>query len=227
MAGGTSPLSVRQINTLRVIETIYRHPATSRAEITRRTGLARQTVSTVIEGLVRTGLVEERTAPDGERPRNTGRPPVLLSLVAGAAYAVGLDFGHQHIRVAPLGKPAFARKFREERTVLALAWLRQSRQTANTLMRIHAQSARTRSDLKASGELRLALEFLAFQLVVALLYGAVSLRGPFHVAALVRYSLSISGRLRQAAGDFTGAAGSLAPQSPGAAAGSASRTASR
>jgi len=100
MTRGPSPLSVRQLNKLRVIETIYRHPATSRAEITRRTGLARQTVSTAIEELVRTGLVDEHIAPDDDRPRNTGRPPILLSLVPGAAYAVGLDFGHQHIRVA-------------------------------------------------------------------------------------------------------------------------------
>jgi predicted NBD/HSP70 family sugar kinase/DNA-binding transcriptional ArsR family regulator len=100
MTSGPSPLSVRQLNRLRVIEAIYRHPATSRADITRRTGLARQTVSTIIEELERAGLVEERCVPGDAAARNTGRPPVLLSLVPGAAFAVGLDFGHQHIRVA-------------------------------------------------------------------------------------------------------------------------------
>lgn len=100
MTSRPGPLSVRQLSRLRVIETIYRHPATSRAEITRRTGVARQTVSTVIEELVLAGLVEEHRALDDDRPRNTGRPPILLSLVPAAAYAVGLDFGHQHIRVA-------------------------------------------------------------------------------------------------------------------------------
>jgi predicted NBD/HSP70 family sugar kinase len=99
MTSGPGPLSVRQLNRLRVIETIYRHPATSRAEIMRRTGLARQTVSTVVEELARAGVVEESAAED-ERRRNMGRPPILLSLVPGAAFAVGLDFGHQHIRVA-------------------------------------------------------------------------------------------------------------------------------
>lgn len=102
MTSGPGPLSVRQLNRLRVIEAIYRHPATSRAEITRRTGLARQTVSTILEELERAGLVQERSVPrPGDAPaRNTGRPPILLSLVPGAAFAVGLDFGHQHIRVA-------------------------------------------------------------------------------------------------------------------------------
>lgn len=99
MTRGPRPLSVRQLNRLRVIETLYRHPATSRAEIMRHTGLARQTVSTVVEELVGAGLVDERAADD-DRRRSTGRPPTLLSLVPGAGFAVGLDFGHQHIRVA-------------------------------------------------------------------------------------------------------------------------------
>src|SRR5437763_11757957 len=94
-----SPLSVRQLNRLRVIETIYHHPASSRAEITRHTGLARQTVSTAIDELLSARIVEEH-APEDARPRNTGRPPTLLSLAPNAAFAVGLDFGHQHIRVA-------------------------------------------------------------------------------------------------------------------------------
>lgn len=100
MSSAPAPLSVRQLNRLRVLETIYRYPATSRAEIVRHTGLARQTVSTVIEELGLAGLVHEHAASEDTRPRGTGRPPVLLSLVPGAAFAAGLDFGHQHIRVA-------------------------------------------------------------------------------------------------------------------------------
>lgn len=100
MTSGNPPLSVRQLNRLRVIEAIYRNPAVSRAEITRRTGLARQTVSTIIEELQRAGVVDEG-CPTGDAPtRSTGRPPILLSLVPGAGFAVGIDFGHQHIRVA-------------------------------------------------------------------------------------------------------------------------------
>jgi predicted NBD/HSP70 family sugar kinase len=100
MTSGPSPLSVRQLNTLRVIEAIYRQPATSRAEISRQTGLARQTVSTITDELLQAGSAEEHDGSGDARPRNTGRPPMLLSLVADAAFAVGLDFGHQHIRVA-------------------------------------------------------------------------------------------------------------------------------
>src|SRR5580765_3140513 len=87
------------MNRLRVIETLYREPATSRFDLARRTGLSRATVSSLVDELRRAGVVEEHEATS-ERPRSTGRPPILLSIVPGAAYAVGLDFGHEHIRVA-------------------------------------------------------------------------------------------------------------------------------
>ena len=93
-------LSLRQMNRLRVIEMLYRHPGSSRTDLARWTGLSRATVSTLVQELGHAGVVEEHDAPDAAGPRPTGRPPVALSLVPGAAFAVGLDFGHQHIRVA-------------------------------------------------------------------------------------------------------------------------------
>ena len=35
-----------------------------------------------------------------DRRRTIGRPPLQVSLSATAAYAVGLDFGHSHVRSA-------------------------------------------------------------------------------------------------------------------------------
>jgi len=102
MDGGRLPnrtLGLRQMNRLRVLETLYRSPGTSRFDLARQTGLSRATVSSLVDELRRAGVVEEHEATS-ERPRSTGRPPILLSIVPGAAYAVGLDFGHQHIRVA-------------------------------------------------------------------------------------------------------------------------------
>ncbi len=95
-------LGPRQMNRLRIIEALYRRPSSSRADLARETMLSRATVSTLIEELVRAGLVEENAAAPttGGAEAGVGRPPLLLSLVSGAAYAVGLDFGHQHIRVA-------------------------------------------------------------------------------------------------------------------------------
>jgi predicted NBD/HSP70 family sugar kinase len=93
------PLGLRDFNRLRVIESIYRHPACSRADIARRTGLSRGTVSTVTDQLVHAHLIREHDAPeDAQRPRATGRPPTLLSLVPAAAFAIGIDIGHEHVR---------------------------------------------------------------------------------------------------------------------------------
>ncbi|MBV8946875.1 MAG: ROK family transcriptional regulator [Solirubrobacterales bacterium] len=96
-------LDPRQMNRLRILEALYRHPQSSRAALARHTQLSRATVSALVEELVQAGLVEEgvgATAPGPGQEGGVGRPPLLLSLVSGAAFAVGLDFGHQHIRVA-------------------------------------------------------------------------------------------------------------------------------
>jgi predicted NBD/HSP70 family sugar kinase len=96
-------LGPRQMSRLRILEALYRHPQSSRADLARHTQLSRATVSTLVEELVRAGLVQEATGsgPLGAgSDGGVGRPPVLLSLVSGAAFALGLDFGHQHIRVA-------------------------------------------------------------------------------------------------------------------------------
>lgn len=95
-------LGPRQMNRLHVLEALHLRPACSRAELTRHTGLSRATVSSLVEELVAAGLVEENIPNGGSAAGDTGlgRPPVLLSLMPRAAFAVGLDFGHEHIRVA-------------------------------------------------------------------------------------------------------------------------------
>lgn len=93
-------ISLRDLNRLRVIEAIYHHPGSSRAEIARSTGLSRATVSTVAEELGRAQLIHEHdVADDAPGSRSIGRPPTRLSLVPGAAFAIGIDIGHEHVGV--------------------------------------------------------------------------------------------------------------------------------
>jgi glucokinase-like ROK family protein len=73
----------------------------SRAEIARATGLSRSTVSSIVSDLLETGLLTEHRETAGVAHGEAGgRPPVLLSLNPSAGLAVGLDFGHTHLRVA-------------------------------------------------------------------------------------------------------------------------------
>jgi predicted NBD/HSP70 family sugar kinase len=92
--------SLRRLNRLRVIRALRDEGQISRAEIARRTGLSRSTVSSLVADLQSDGLVVERPEPGSAHGAQGGRPPILLSFDASAGAAVGVDFGHSHLRVA-------------------------------------------------------------------------------------------------------------------------------
>ena len=92
--------SLRRLNRRRVISALREHGMVSRAEIARRTGLSRTTVSSLVSELQSDGLVVEREEPGAAHGEQGGRPPILLSFDASAGAALGIDFGHDHVRVA-------------------------------------------------------------------------------------------------------------------------------
>src|SRR3954452_23102243 len=98
MAGSLE--SLRRLNRLRVTRALREGGQISRAEIARRTGLSRSTVSSRLADLQADGLVVERPEPGSAYGAQGGRPPILLSFDASAGAAVGIDFGHSHLRVA-------------------------------------------------------------------------------------------------------------------------------
>ncbi len=92
---------LRDHNRQRVVQALSRSGLASRAELARLTGLSRTTVSSLVGELMQSGLIVERE--DASAPAagaGGGRPPVLLALDRSAGAAVGMDFGHSHIRVA-------------------------------------------------------------------------------------------------------------------------------
>jgi predicted NBD/HSP70 family sugar kinase len=91
-----TPANLREIGRLRVLQALYDRGRTSRTELVRLTGLSRATVSALVADAIANGLVQEK--PKAES-RVTGRPPQPLSLNRSAAYALGADIGHQHVRV--------------------------------------------------------------------------------------------------------------------------------
>ena len=101
MGGRTGSLeTLRRLNRLRVIDALRDEGLISRAEIARRTGLSRSTVSSLVSELQADGLVVERPEPAAAHGDQGGRPPILLSFDASAGVAVGIDFDHHHVRVA-------------------------------------------------------------------------------------------------------------------------------
>jgi predicted NBD/HSP70 family sugar kinase len=98
--GSGSLESLRERNRRRVLSALRVAGITSRAELARRTGLSRTTVSSLIGDLVRDGLVAERVDHSAAPGAQGGRPPVLVSLDRRAGAAVGVDFGKTHVTVA-------------------------------------------------------------------------------------------------------------------------------
>jgi predicted NBD/HSP70 family sugar kinase len=93
--------SLRELNRQRVVDAFRGHGALSRADVARFTGLSRSTVSSIVADLMEAGLVSEQQDATGVAHGDQGgRPPVLLSLDRSAGVAIGVDFGHTHLRVA-------------------------------------------------------------------------------------------------------------------------------
>jgi predicted NBD/HSP70 family sugar kinase len=81
-----------------VIDALRERGVASRTELVGLTGLSRSTISTIVSDLVDTGLAGERDGHPQEG--HAGRPPVMIALNSSAGLALGIDFGHRHLRVA-------------------------------------------------------------------------------------------------------------------------------
>ncbi|NUR63408.1 MAG: ROK family transcriptional regulator [Catenulispora sp.] len=81
------------------MELLRTRGALTRADLARSLGLSRATVSTVVAALHHEGLVVETQGADTAVLPRQGRPGSLLTLNPSAGVAVGIDFGHTHIRV--------------------------------------------------------------------------------------------------------------------------------
>jgi predicted NBD/HSP70 family sugar kinase len=92
--------SLRQRNRLAIIDVLRRTGQASRTDLVRDTGLSRTTVSKLVGELQHEGLVVERGDVTDITAPSVGRPRVALTLNPAAGTAVGIDFGHDLVRVA-------------------------------------------------------------------------------------------------------------------------------
>jgi predicted NBD/HSP70 family sugar kinase len=88
------PGLLKRINEREVLETIRAGAPISRAEISRRAGISKPTVSLALQSLLESGLVREaERGPDGP-----GYGAVYFEPVAEAAVVLGLDLGARFVR---------------------------------------------------------------------------------------------------------------------------------
>ena len=91
-----TPTLLRDLNERTVLETIRAGSPISRAEISRRSGISKPTVSLALESLVQADLVREAR----DRPDGPGYGAVYFEPVAEAAVVLGLDLGARFVRGA-------------------------------------------------------------------------------------------------------------------------------
>jgi hypothetical protein len=77
---------------------LYEWGRLSRPDLARRTGLSRATVGSLIADLMAAGILSELGTSRATELQRTGRPARTIGLLPTAAYAVGLDIGHDHVR---------------------------------------------------------------------------------------------------------------------------------
>ncbi|HEY6835805.1 MAG TPA: ROK family transcriptional regulator [Gaiellaceae bacterium] len=91
----TAPL-LRNLNERTVLDAIREGAPISRAEISRRSGISKPTVSVALQSLLEARLVREAT----ERPDGPGYGAVYFEPVPDAALVLGLDVGARFVRGA-------------------------------------------------------------------------------------------------------------------------------
>src|SRR5947207_4637326 len=91
-----TPTLLRDLNERTVLDTIRSGAPISRAEIARRSGISKPTVSLALQSLLQADLVRETA----ERPDGPGYGAVYFEPVAEAAVVLGLDLGARFVRGA-------------------------------------------------------------------------------------------------------------------------------
>lgn len=86
-------LLVKQINKMLVLNTIYKNKPISRAEVAKRTGLNKSTVSAMVDELLLEGLILEI----GTGESQGGRKPINLSINKEFGSVIGIDLGVNYI----------------------------------------------------------------------------------------------------------------------------------
>jgi predicted NBD/HSP70 family sugar kinase len=95
-SGALRKSALREANERLVLDSIRRKPGISRADIARSTGLARTSVTFVVDRLLRTRLVQEERIENGA---HAGRPPTALQLRGESRLAIGVEISRPISRV--------------------------------------------------------------------------------------------------------------------------------
>ncbi|THF48113.1 ROK family transcriptional regulator [Allorhizobium terrae] len=92
----STPPMLRQISVRAAMEILLHEGSTSRADLAKKTGLSKQTMSEVIRTLEESGWVRAKGVVSGK----VGRSAVTYEVVSDAGCVIGIDLGANTIRIA-------------------------------------------------------------------------------------------------------------------------------
>jgi predicted NBD/HSP70 family sugar kinase/biotin operon repressor len=96
-AGPATSRTLKEINLRTVFQTIRAERPVSRAQLARRTGISKPTVSALLQDLLEMGLVAE-TGPQGRPAQGPTYGALFFSPRPDAAHVLGLDMGARRLR---------------------------------------------------------------------------------------------------------------------------------
>ncbi len=91
LSGGANQVRVRAYNERLVLSLVRRHAGLSKADIARRSGLSAQTVSVIMRGLEKDGLLKRGDPVRGK----VGQPSVPMMLNPDGVFSLGLKIGRR------------------------------------------------------------------------------------------------------------------------------------
>jgi hypothetical protein len=143
-------------------------------------------------------LLQRATHPEDDRaePSNEGETEADLYAESFPKRLADRLFGPEDWEfVAKQESARLKRLFIQQRTALALSWLRGVRANATKLTRVHSLAARTNSRLEPLVEVRVVVDYLFVQGLCQILALAIWLRGPVNLSRFIRYADDLSKQL--------------------------------
>lgn len=144
-------------------------------------------------------LMLQRAIPSGHDPAGWSEEEETQASLYAESFPqrlVDRVFGSEDWEfIAKQDAPELKRLFLHQRTVLALSWLKAARANATKVIRVHSAAVRKNSLLDPLVELRVIVDYVAFQMLCHLIALVIWLRGPVTMKRLVACADVLSGRL--------------------------------
>jgi len=145
------------------------------------------------------GSALSEPAEDGTPHDALLKEPLLQELEARLFGSQDYDY------MAKQGPAELRRLFLNERSELALSWVQCVRAHANKLIRVHRIAARRSSQLAPMVEVRVAVNYLLFEMLCQLVALVIWVRGPADLGRLIGYVDGFSGQLSEVVMRFSAA----------------------